>query len=85
MTVDGVLIAGQRVADENGVAALGVERAVCLIGDLEWAEIDPCVEAQRRVGRKTHEQRMRMVRFARAVGKIEGSGSFCHNRSRKHS
>ena len=42
-----ILVAGQRVADQDRVAALGVERAVGLIGDRERAEIDAAVEPQR--------------------------------------
>jgi len=47
MVVDQVLIAGQRVTDKNRVAALGVERAVGLIGDLQRREIHAGVEPQR--------------------------------------
>ena len=35
MDVGDVLVAGQRVADQHRVAALGIERAVGLVGDLE--------------------------------------------------
>ena len=84
MTIHGVLIAGKRVADENGVTALGIERAVCLVGDLEGAKIDSRVQTQWSVGRKTHDRRMRLVRFARAIGKIERCAGLCHGSSRKH-
>ena len=78
MVVDDVLIAGERMADENGIAALGVERAVSLVGDLQRAEVDAGIEPQRIVRRKAHDQRMRMVRFARAVGEIERGAGLCH-------
>jgi hypothetical protein len=78
MVIDDVLIAGERVADENGIAALGVECAVSLVRDLQWAEIDAGIEPQRIVRRKAHDQRMRMVRFARAVGEIERGAGLCH-------
>ena len=71
MIVDRMLIAGQRVTDENGIAALGVERAVGLIGDLQRAEIDAGIQPQRIARGKPHDQRMRLVRLARAVGKIK--------------
>ena len=73
MIVDGMLVAGQRMAKQHGVAALSVQGAIGLIGDLQRAEVDAGIKAQRAIGRKTHDQRMRMVRFARAVGKIERS------------
>ena len=45
--VGGVLIAGQRVADEDRVRPLGVERAIGLVGDRERPEIDAAIEPQR--------------------------------------
>ena len=71
MLVDDVLVAGQRVADEHRIAARGVERAVGLISDLQRSKIDSGIEPQRIVGGKTHDQRMRIVRLARAVGAIK--------------
>ena len=47
--VGDVLVAGQRVADQDRVAALGVERAVGLIGDRERPEIDAAIEPHRRL------------------------------------
>ena len=41
MHVGDVLVAGERVADQHRIAALGVERAVGLIGDLEGARSTP--------------------------------------------
>ena len=46
MDVGDMLVAGERVADQDRVAALGIERAVGLIGDLERRQIDAGVEAQ---------------------------------------
>ena len=45
--VGDVLVAGQRMADQDRVAALGVERAIGLVGDRERAEIDAAIEPQR--------------------------------------
>ena len=47
-----VLVAGQRVADQDGVGLGGVERAVGLVGDLEGAELLAAVEPQRLLGGK---------------------------------
>ena len=79
MVVDGVLIAGQRMADQHGIAALSVQLAVSLIPDLQRPEVDPGIQPQRIVRREAHNQRMRMVRLAPAVGQIEGRAQLCHN------
>ncbi len=71
MDVGDVLVAGQRMADQDRVAALGVERAVGLVGDLERREIDAGIEPQRLVGPEAHDRRMRLVRLAHAVGGIK--------------
>ena len=73
-----MLIAGQRVANEDRVAPLGVERAVGLISDLHRAEIDPGIEPQWIVRRKSHDQRVRMIRLARTVGAIERDAGLGH-------
>ncbi len=44
MDIGDVLIAGQRMADQDGVRALGIERTIGLVGDLERREIDARVE-----------------------------------------
>ena len=43
----GELVAGQRVADQDGVGALGVEAAVGLVGDVDRAELGAAVELER--------------------------------------
>ena len=73
-----MLIAGQRVADQNRIAARGVKRAVGLIRDLKRSKIDAGIEAQRLVHAKAHDRRMRIVRFARAVGQIERGADIGH-------
>ena len=70
MRLGGILIAGQRVADQDRVAALRVERAVGLIGDRERAEIDAAIEAQRRRDRE------------RVPGPVLVRGAVCGVRSR---
>jgi len=47
MLLGHVLVAGKRVADQDGVAALGVERAVGLVGDGVAAEARAAVERER--------------------------------------
>ena len=73
MDVGDVLVAGEGVADQHRVAALGVERAVGLIGDLERGEIDAGIEPKRLVHAEADDERMRIVRLARAVGGIKGN------------
>ena len=67
MDVGDVLVAGERVADQHRIAALGVERAVGLVGDLERREVDAGIEPQRLVRPEAHDRRMRLVRLAHAV------------------
>jgi len=47
MNVGGVLVAGQRVADQDRVGAVGREFAIGLIGDGQRAQGTAAVEAQR--------------------------------------
>src|SRR6516162_8777564 len=44
MEVGDVLVAGQGVADQHRVAALGIERTIGLVTNLEWSKIDTGVE-----------------------------------------
>ena len=78
MIVDRVLIAGQRMADQNGIVALGVERAVSLVGNLQRTEVNPGIKPQRIVCRKAHDQRVRVIRLARTVGAIERGAGLGH-------
>ena len=50
MLLDDELIAGQRVADQDGVGLVGVQRAVGLVGHAIGAEIDAAVELERPLG-----------------------------------
>ena len=61
-----MLVAGKRMADQHGIGALGIERAVGLVGDLEWREFDAGIELERLVGPEVDDKRIvRMVRLAR--------------------
>ena len=72
MHVVDVLVAGQRMADQNGVGAVGVEFAIGLVGDLERGEIDAAIERQRLVRAEQRDLRTRMVRLLRP---LVGDGS----------
>ena len=67
MHICDMLIAGQRVEDQNGVAALRIELAISLVGDLERRKVDAAIQLQRLVGTEAREQRSRMVRLMRAL------------------
>ena len=63
-----MLVAGQRMADQDGVAALGIEPAIGLVGDLERRQLDAGIELERLVGPEPHHERLaRAVRLARAA------------------
>ena len=64
MHVVNVLVAGQRMADQDCVGTLGVEFAVGLVGDLVGGQLDPGVELQRLVLAEAHEFGTRLVRLA---------------------
>ncbi len=72
MTARHILITRQRVADENGIRHLGVERPVGLVGDGERGELLLAVEDQRLALREMHDVARRRERFAQAQ---IGSGS----------
>ena len=52
-----MLVAGQRMADQDGVGAIGVELAIGLVGDLERREIDAAIELQRLIDAELRHQR----------------------------
>ena len=62
-----MLIAGQRVADQDGVRPVGIELAIGLIGDLERREVDAAIEPQRLVGAELRDLRSRMIDLVRAL------------------
>ena len=76
MDVMDMLVAGQRVTHEHGVALRRIERAVGLVGDLERREIDAGIELQRLVGAKTHHLRMRVLRFVQSRCDIAAGSEF---------
>ena len=66
MRVGDMLVARQRVADQDGVRAFGVEFAIGLVGDLERRQRNAAIELQRLIGAERHHLRRRMIRLARA-------------------
>ena len=64
------MVAGQRVADQHRVAAVGVERAVGLVGDLERRKLDAGVELQRPVDAR-HERIARRIGLAAARNRFQ--------------
>ena len=65
-----VMVAGQRVAEQYCVAAVGVERAVGLVGDLERRKIDAGVELQRPADAR-HERIARRIGLAAARNRFQ--------------
>ena len=70
MNVGGVLIAGQRVADEHRIGSRRIECAVGLVGDLKRRELDAGIELERLIRTKPRNLRMRILRLAEAVSQI---------------
>ena len=70
MNVGDVLVAGERMADQDCIAALGIELAIGLVGDLKWIQINARIEPQRLIFAEAHDRRMRIIRFPRALGGI---------------
>ena len=78
-TIGDMLVAGERVADQHRVGAIGVQRAVGLIGDLKRRQVDAGVEPKRLVRTKTNDVGMRLIRLAHAVGRSKhGLDHFRH-------
>ena len=65
MIIGDMLIAGQRMTDEDRVGFRGVERAVGLIGDRQGAQRAARVELERAVGAEMHDQAMRRIDLAK--------------------
>src|SRR5262249_2683079 len=61
--VGDMLVSGEGVADQHRVAAVGIERAVGLVGDLEGVEFDPRIETERLVRPKGCDRRVRLIRL----------------------
>ena len=67
MHVCDMLIERQRMTDQNGIGALGVELAIGLVGDLERREIDAAIELQRLVDPEFGDLRRGVVELLQAI------------------
>ncbi|MFK4491274.1 hypothetical protein ABIA45_006352 [Bradyrhizobium sp. USDA 336] len=67
MDVGDMLVAGQRMTDQHGVGAIGVELAIGLVGDLERGEIDAAIEPQRLLSAEMRNQRAWMIHLVRSL------------------
>ena len=67
MRIVDMLIAGQRMADQNGVGTIRVQFAIGLVGDLERRQIDAAIELQRLVRAELRHLRSRMIGFMGAI------------------
>jgi hypothetical protein len=79
-----VLVAGQGVADQDGVRAVGVQLAVGAVGDLEVFQLGAGVEPQGLMGREPpgsafRQHRSGEVEFSHA--RLGPLGAFCVNRA----
>ena len=72
MGIGHVLVAGERVADQDGVGAGGVERAVGLVGDLPGSERHTRIHHQRLVRAEARDRARRLVDLA---ARFNGQGS----------
>ena len=61
MFICDVLIAGQRMADQDGVGFGGIKLAIGLVGDLEWREVSAAIKPQRLIAGEHRDPRGRMV------------------------
>ena len=51
-----VLIAGQSMADQDGVRFVGVQLAVGFVGDREWGDVAAAVQAEGFAGREADDE-----------------------------
>jgi hypothetical protein len=66
-----VLVAGQRMTDQDRIGALRIELAIGLIGDLERTKFNTGIEFERPVTVEMRDERMRIVRLARAIRRFK--------------
>ena len=71
-----MLVAGQGMADQDGVAARGIELAIGLVGDLERAERHAGIELERLVRPELGEQRLRVVRLPHPIRQRPATDGF---------
>ena len=67
MDIGDMLIAGQRMEDQNGIGTFRIELAVGLVRDLERRKIDAAIKPQRPIYAERGHQRTRMIRLVRSL------------------
>jgi len=67
MDIGDMLIERQRMTDQNGIGAVGVQLAIGLVSDLERRQIDAAVELERLVHTELRYQRRWVIRLMGAI------------------
>ncbi len=67
MAVEDVLVAGEGMADQHRIGAVGVERAVGLVGDLERGERDPGIELERLLRPEVGDEGLGVIRLPHPI------------------
>jgi hypothetical protein len=71
MQVGHVLVAGERVAHQHRIGAIGIQGAIGLVSDLQRAELNAGIEFERPVRPKTGQRGVvRLVRLARCIRRL---------------
>ena len=77
-----MLIAGQRMADQDGVGAIRIQFAIGLIADLERRQVDAAIELQRLLDAELRHQRRRMIGLMGAILGVDRRAGYrmhiCH-------
>ncbi len=71
-----VLVARERMTNQHGVGARGIQPAIGLVGDLKRGELDAGVEPQWPVPELGDERVARLIRFARCINRLTRACQF---------
>ena len=82
MIIRNMLVARQRVADQDRVRLVDVERAIGLVGNLKRRQRDAAIEHQRMIRPKTHNEARRILGLRIGDGVESGGhdGVWCSGR-----
>ena len=75
-----MLVAGQGMADQDGVGPVAVERAIGLVGDLQMVETMPGIEQERLVRAELRHRARRMIGLVQRMVRRPRGGSFDRGR-----
>ena len=77
-----VLIARERMTNQDGVGARGIQLTICLVGDLKRGELDSGIEPLWPIPELGDERDARLIRFARRISRFTRTCQFgfTHNR-----